>query len=157
MPRAIYHIASAEEQMAFGASLAQCCPLKILIFLQGDLGTGKTTLVRGFLRECGHRGSVRSPTYTLVEPYELESGLIYHMDLYRLGDGEELEYLGLRDILHEQARVLIEWPESAGDWLPTPDLLVRIQHQAVGRALTLESGTNEGKLIIDKFQETICK
>lgn len=148
-----HFIASEVGQLAFGGRLASVCPEKVLIFLQGDLGTGKTTLVRGFLRQLGHQGAVKSPTYTLIEPYELASGPLYHLDLYRLGDGEELDYLGLRDYLDEQAKILIEWPERAGGWLPTPDLVVGIAHQSEGRGLTLEAGSDVGRLILDNLQE----
>jgi tRNA threonylcarbamoyladenosine biosynthesis protein TsaE len=130
-------LADAEAQEAWGARLAAACPRRALILLQGDLGAGKTTLVRGFLRARGHHGPVRSPTYTLVEPYDLPSGQVYHLDLYRLGHGEELEYLGLRDLLDEEAVLLIEWPERAAGWLPPADLRIRIRHLPAGRQLEL--------------------
>ena len=126
-------------QQAFGAALAAACPRRALIFLRGDLGAGKTTLVRGFLRGRGHEGAVRSPTYTLIEPYELADGNVYHLDLYRLGDPEELEYLGLRDLLAEDAVLLIEWPERGEGWLPPPDLVIELEHQPQGRTLRLRS------------------
>lgn len=132
-----HHCADAEAQQAFGARLAAHCPTACTIHLEGDLGAGKTTLVRGFLRGRGHDGAVRSPTYTLIEPYELASGTIYHLDLYRLGDPEELEYLGLRDLLDGSATLLIEWPERGAGWLPPPDLAIHIEHLPSGRDIRL--------------------
>jgi tRNA threonylcarbamoyladenosine biosynthesis protein TsaE len=141
-------LADAAAQEAFGARLSAACPAKALIHLEGDLGAGKTTLVRGFLRARGESGPVRSPTYTLIEPYETTTGTVYHLDLYRLGSGEELEYLGLRDLLDEQAVVLIEWPERGRGWLPEADLLIRIEHLDHGRRLVLEAGSDAGEDIL---------
>lgn len=144
--------ASEEEQLAFGRRLAQAVGPRGLIFLDGDLGAGKTTLVRGFLRACGHDGAVRSPTYTLIEPYEAGGRRIYHLDLYRLSDGEELEYLGLRDLLDEQAVLLVEWPERGEGWLPPADLTVKITYQGSGRQLRLSAATSVGKSILDSLE-----
>ncbi len=102
------------SQEALGARLADVCTVPMLIFLEGDLGAGKTTLARGFLRGLGHRGAVKSPTYTLIEPYEIDGRKVYHLDLYRVADPAELDYLGLREMLAEEAVLLIEWPERAG-------------------------------------------
>jgi tRNA threonylcarbamoyladenosine biosynthesis protein TsaE len=141
-------LADAAAQEACGARLAAACPAKALIFLRGDLGAGKTTLVRGLLRARGERGPVRSPTYTLIEPYETVDGRVYHLDLYRLAAGEELEFLGLRDMLDEAAVMLVEWPERGGDWLPQPDLTITIEHLAEGRALTFQAATPVGAAIV---------
>ena len=94
------------EQEALGAALARICRAPALIYLDGDLGAGKTTLVRGWLRSLGHGGAVKSPTYTLIEPYEIDGAAVYHLDLYRVGDPGELEYLGLREMLAEDAVLL---------------------------------------------------
>gem|GEM_PF-180136 len=107
------------------------------VYLQGDLGTGKTTLVRGILRGLGYAGPVRSPTYTLLEPYKLGTMCLYHLDLYRLGDPEELEYLGLRDLLDGRNLLLVEWPERGWSVLPAPDLTIRIEHANEARSLDL--------------------
>lgn len=123
-------------QEAFGARLARACRGPLLIFLEGDLGAGKTTMARGFLRGLGHRGAVKSPTYTLVEPYEVEGRRVYHLDLYRVADPAELEYLGLREMLAEDAILLVEWPERAAGWLPPPGLRIRIAQSPGGRRVT---------------------
>jgi tRNA threonylcarbamoyladenosine biosynthesis protein TsaE len=133
------------QQVALGAALSRAVGTRALIFLQGDLGAGKTTLVRGFLQARGHQGAVKSPTYTLIEPYVLPGGQCYHLDLYRVGDGEELEYLGLREMLDEQAVLLIEWPQRGAGWLPLPDLTVSIEHLAAGRRLRLEAASDAGR------------
>ncbi len=123
--------------LALGARLARQFPHGGLITLHGDLGAGKTTLVRGLLRELGHTGVVKSPTYTLVEPYRVGGRDIYHFDLYRLADPEELEYMGIRDYLRPDALCLVEWPEQAGDALPAADLRVAIHHQGSARSVSL--------------------
>jgi tRNA threonylcarbamoyladenosine biosynthesis protein TsaE len=131
------HIKDEAAMLALGAQLARRFPNGGLITLHGDLGAGKTTLVRGLLRALGHTGVVKSPTYTLVEPYQLASRDIYHFDLYRLADPEELEYMGIRDYLRPDALCLVEWPEKAGEMLPTPDLQVHIHHAGLARDVLL--------------------
>jgi tRNA threonylcarbamoyladenosine biosynthesis protein TsaE len=133
----IYTVSSPEEMQALAGALAVQCVWPMMIFLQGDLGAGKTTFVRGFLRALGYQGTVKSPTYTLVEPYQFGAHKVYHFDLYRLNDAEELEYLGLRDYLSEQAVCLVEWPERGLGALPPADLWVKIEHAGANRLLSL--------------------
>ena len=104
-----------------------------MVFLRGELGAGKTTFSRGFLRGRGHKGSVKSPTYTLVEPYEaMRDGPVFHLDLYRLGNAHELTYLGVDDYLSAQGILLIEWPERAEDYCPCPRWILRSHPRAPG-------------------------
>lgn len=129
---------------ALGARLAAYAAVPCVIYLRGELGAGKTTLVRGFLRAFGHQGMVRSPTYTLVEPYQVAGKEIIHIDLYRLGDAEEIEMLGLRDCLDGDAILLIEWPERGEGVLPGADLDICLEHAADARLCHLRGITPVG-------------
>lgn len=115
-----------------------------VVTLAGDLGAGKTTLVRAFLRELGLIGTVRSPTYTLIEPYETSGRSIYHLDLYRLAGPSDLEALGLRDLLRGGTLLLVEWPERAGELLARPDLACTLSYAGTGRAIDIESCSPAG-------------
>ena len=126
-----------EEMEELGRLLGEHCPAGQRIYLEGDLGAGKTTLVRGFLRGRGYQGKVKSPTYTLVEPYELGSTAIFHFDLYRMEDEEELIHIGFQDYLQDSSIILLEWPEKAASLLQEPDLLVQIDIRSQGRTLSL--------------------
>jgi tRNA threonylcarbamoyladenosine biosynthesis protein TsaE len=145
--------ASQEQQEALGAALAAVSPAACVIYLEGELGAGKTTLARGFLRGLGYSGLVKSPTYTLVEPYELGSRRCYHFDLYRLADPGELEYIGIRDLLEEEAILLVEWPERGGCELPAPDLQIRIHYQETGRRVELLGETTVGRKLVQDFSQ----
>lgn len=136
MNSASFALATEPDTLALGAALARSAPrggsAALSIFLQGELGTGKTTLARALLRELGVVGTVRSPTYTLIEHYPLSDLQVLHLDLYRLRDASELEHLGLRDELHAGVLVLIEWPERAPQALPTPDLRILLSAGEAG-------------------------
>jgi tRNA threonylcarbamoyladenosine biosynthesis protein TsaE len=128
-----FRLDSAQATEALGARLAAVLPPGGILYLQGELGTGKTTLVRGLLRALGQPGTVRSPTYTLVEPYTLAGRHLVHLDLYRLADPEELEWLGLRDFLDGQTVLLVEWPERGRGVLPAADLIIALSYAGSGR------------------------
>lgn len=122
-----------------------------LVTLHGPLGAGKTTLCRGLLNGRGHTGAVKSPTYTLVESYDLPAGIVHHFDLYRLTDPEELEFIGLRDYLQTDALCLIEWPERAGGLLPPADIVIEIQYLAVGRKVGMRAQSALGETALLAF------
>ncbi len=135
----------------FGAQIALVSPPGVILFLTGELGAGKTTLTRGFLRGLGYLGPVKSPTYTLVEPYELEAGRVYHLDLYRLSDPEELEFMGIRDYFEDVSTCLIEWPERAKDRLPAPDLRLNIVYSNPGRRVAITGVTQAGRGVLERL------
>jgi tRNA threonylcarbamoyladenosine biosynthesis protein TsaE len=141
----------------FGDSLciaeAKSYSRAILVFFEGDLGAGKTTLCRGILQAFGHNGAVKSPTYTLVESYELDSAQAHHFDLYRLGDPEELEFIGIRDYLQPGNYCLIEWPNRGVGILPIPDLKVRLDVTKNGRHIKITAETEIGELVLSKLAE----
>ena len=133
-----YSIDNAEAMERLGAELAQKLVPPATIHLVGNLGAGKTTLTRGFLRGLGHAGAVKSPTYTIVEPYSFAACDCYHFDLYRLSDPEELEAMGIRDYLHDRAICMIEWPDMGEGVLPEPDWRVNIDILQQGRTVTIQ-------------------
>ncbi len=146
-------IPNADSQEAFGRRLAGLLPDRCLVFLHGDLGTGKTSLVRGILRGLGHQGAVRSPTYTLIEPYELGERTAFHLDLYRLADPRELDYLGLRDLFAEDSLVFVEWAERGAAAMPPADLEICLAHvPAGGRALSIDAGSAIGAQVVAALQ-----
>jgi tRNA threonylcarbamoyladenosine biosynthesis protein TsaE len=147
------HFAPDEAAMvAFGQLLAAASEPGLVVFLQGDLGMGKTTLARGFIGYFGHSGPVKSPTYTLVEPYEFSSFMLYHFDLYRLHDAEELEFMGIRDYFSENSVCLIEWAERGLGVLPQPDIVVEIMSEGSGRRLALAGESDRGRSVIARMQ-----
>ena len=131
-------LADEAATMGLGERLARNLAAPQVIFLHGELGAGKTTFSRGFLRGRGHAGSVKSPTYTLVEPYEeMAGGPVYHLDLYRLGDARELAFLGMEDYLSAGGYLLIEWPERAPNQLPAPTITLSLSASGTGRFATV--------------------
>ena len=123
------------------------------IHLEGELGAGKTTLTRGLLVALGHTGKVKSPTYTLVEQYEIASRIVYHFDLYRLTDPEELDYIGLNDYLGGNALCIFEWPQQGGDYLPMPDLIIKLHYKNPGRQVTLTALSNSAQPIYQHLKQ----
>ncbi len=147
-------IASAEAMERFGADLAGLVQAGCLVLLSGELGSGKTTLARGFIRARGHDGAVKSPTFTLVEPYQLSSGDIYHVDLYRLNNPAEVDALAIREHFDGKAICLVEWPERGGDRLPVADLQIDFIIRGDVRQLALGAATAAGQDLIKRLPVT---
>jgi tRNA threonylcarbamoyladenosine biosynthesis protein TsaE len=138
----------APAMEALGAQLAAHLQPGAVFYFHGELGAGKTTLIRGLLHGLGHAGSVKSPTFTLVEAYRLAGLSVYHFDLYRLQDPEELEFLGLRDYLEGNGVCLFEWAERGAGRLPAPDVEVSIMRDGAGRLLRLTARTEQGAAML---------
>lgn len=140
-----------EDTLALAARLSRIVPDGVVIFLQGTLGAGKTTFTRGVLRGLGYAGKVKSPTYTLVEPYEIAGRFIYHFDLYRLNTADELKQLGVEEYFSPSTICLVEWPEKGGTWLPKPDLVCDLIYDGDGRAMRMMANSVRGHDIIAKL------
>jgi tRNA threonylcarbamoyladenosine biosynthesis protein TsaE len=138
-----------EAMIALGGRLAGALVPGMIVYLNGDLGMGKTTLARGFIQSLGHKGAVKSPTYTLVEPYEFPELTVYHFDLYRLADPEELEFMGVRDYFDKRSVCLIEWARRGAGFLPPADLVINIEREGLGRAVQLQAFSALGEGVIN--------
>lgn len=152
-------LADETATVAFGGKIAQSIIDDIdstgtTIYLHGDLGAGKTTLTRGIVTGFGHQGHVKSPTYTLVEPYELAARTVYHFDLYRLADPEELEFMGIRDYFADNVVCVVEWPQRGQGFLPTADILVDLVYVEHYRQIALKSNSIQGERLIRRIQNS---
>jgi len=148
-------LADETATIQLGRAIGAAVPAGAVVFLRGDLGAGKTTLVRGVLSSFGHDGAVKSPTYTLVEPYVLEQRTIYHFDLYRLADPEELEYIGIRDYFDDHSILLIEWDVRGQGMLPEPDLIVNLMPNRDGRLVSIKALSVLGEAIKAHVEERL--
>ncbi len=150
-PQAL-NFADEAVMLEWATSAASLLSSGLVIHLIGDLGMGKTTLSRGFIQGLGHEGKVKSPTYTLVEPYELDRFTVYHFDLYRLADPEELEFMGVRDYFSPATVCFIEWPEKGVGVLPQADISINITPWQLGRCLTLTANSGNGQAQIERWR-----
>ena len=139
--------------LALGSRMAHVIEPGLYVALSGDLGSGKTTLTRGILRGLGYRGKVKSPTYTLVELYNLSKLDLYHFDFYRLNDPREWLDAGFRDYFDPRTVCLVEWPERAGDLLPVPDLRVSLSVEGEGRRVRIAAQTELGKRCLERLPD----
>ncbi|MCF2856901.1 tRNA (adenosine(37)-N6)-threonylcarbamoyltransferase complex ATPase subunit type 1 TsaE [Pseudoalteromonas sp. SMS1] len=134
--------------IALGKRFASSITEGAVFYMHGDLGAGKTTMTRGLVQGLGHVGNVKSPTYTLVEPYELSERAVYHFDLYRLGDPEELEFMGIRDYFSANTVCIVEWPEKGQGYIPHPDIDVYLAYEGDARSVTLKAQSERGKQLL---------
>lgn len=141
-------LADEADTMAFGGRLFDALIPGCVVFLRGDLGAGKTTLVRGALRAGGYSGAVKSPTYTLVEEYRIGEVTLFHFDLYRLADPEELEWMGIRDFFRPDAICFVEWPERGAGLLPVADLDLSLLVHGTSRQLSALASTPCGEAVL---------
>lgn len=139
-----------------GALLAAHLPRRGLVALEGPLGAGKTSLVRGLLRGLGYQGRVRSPSYSLLEVYELDRRSVVHLDLYRIADPEELEYLGLREYLDGEALLLVEWPQRGASVLPAPCLRIELDYHGDGRLALLQARSRQGIAVLKALRSSMA-
>jgi len=150
-----YFLADETATINMGTALAKIVLNEvekgIVVYLNGDLGAGKTTLTRGFVQGMGHKGNVKSPTYTLVEPYELTKWQVYHFDLYRLSDPEELEYMGIRDYFADNCCCFIEWPEKGRGMLANADITIEMAYSDEQRNITLSAKSDLGQQVLDSL------
>jgi len=145
-------LAAEAATLALGAALARGLRPGMVIYLSGELGTGKTTLARGVLRALGVTDRVKSPTFTLVEPYTVSSLYLYHFDFYRLSRVDEWLDAGLREYFNSESVCLVEWPEKAGGQLPAADVRIRMEVDGSGRSITLNADTEAGRDCIKRLQ-----
>jgi len=139
------------EMVDLGATVAGVLQGGEVIYLSGELGAGKTTFVRGLLNALGYSGNVKSPTYTLIEPYAINNQDVYHFDLYRVNDPEELEAMGIRDYCDGKSICLFEWPEQGEETLPPADIILSLTHSDPGREVNIESRSPQGEIILNQL------
>ncbi|ABI37674.1 MULTISPECIES: tRNA (adenosine(37)-N6)-threonylcarbamoyltransferase complex ATPase subunit type 1 TsaE [Shewanella] len=148
MTELTFQLNNEDETIAVGQKLARHIQAPLTLYLTGDLGAGKTTLSRGLIQGLGHKGAVKSPTYTLVEPYELDGVEVYHFDLYRLNDPEELEFMGIRDYFTDSSLCIVEWPDKGHGLLPDADIHLHLNYVNQGREIQIRALTESGKKLL---------
>ncbi|HSD61360.1 MAG TPA: tRNA (adenosine(37)-N6)-threonylcarbamoyltransferase complex ATPase subunit type 1 TsaE [Burkholderiales bacterium] len=148
-------LADEAATLAIGGALGRALAPGLRVYLRGNLGAGKTTLVRGMLRGLGYVEKVKSPTYTLVELYKLSSLYLYHFDFYRFAHSAEWEDAGFREYFSDASVCVVEWPENAGDLLPAPDMIVTLQSEQEGRCIEVAAKTENGRKCLERMTQDI--
>lgn len=148
MTELTFFLKNEDDTIAVGQKLARHVQAPLTLYLTGDLGAGKTTLSRGLIQGLGHQGAVKSPTYTLVEPYELDGVEVYHFDLYRLNDPEELEFMGIRDYFTHKSLCIVEWPDKGEGLLPDADIHLHLSYANTGREIQIQALSESGKKLL---------
>ena len=143
-----------DDTQRLGELIARYLDAPLICFLEGDLGVGKTRITRAIIQSLGYQGNVKSPTYTLVEPYQLEHLKVYHFDLYRLSDPEELDFLGIRDYFDDESVSFIEWPSKGKGWLAVADIVITLAFKQQGRTCQLLANTEIGCRLLKKLKES---
>ena len=148
-----FYLADEQATTELAGQLANLCSRATVIYLEGDLGAGKTSFCRGFIHALGYKGRVKSPTYTLVEPYEINDWRIFHFDLYRLSDPEELEFIGIRDYFDDDCICLIEWADKGEGLLAAADLHISIEFIENSRSLTGQANNEYGQTLLSELAQ----
>ena len=149
-----WFLKDAEATESLGRNLAMCLPEAGALGLRGELGAGKSTVARALLRELGVTGPIKSPTYSLIETYPVAGGLALHLDLYRIADAAELDFIGLADLAGQARCWLVEWPERAGRFIPPTDLELTLEPSGIGRTVRFVAHTPKGRVWLEEFSKT---
>lgn len=147
------YLPAESDTLAFGAALAHALEPGLVVYLQGDLGAGKTTLARGLLRGLGHTGKVKSPSFALLEPYIFSRLYLYHFDFYRFTDARELDEAGFRDYFNSESVCLVEWPEKAAGVVPAADISIAMTMSGSGRQLEIDASTEAGRRCLERLDK----
>ena len=147
-----FFIENENDTVNFGAKLAKLIKTPFTLYLTGELGAGKTTMSRGIIQNMGHDGAVKSPTYALVEPYNLNDLEIYHFDLYRLSDPDELEFMGIRDYFNDKSICIVEWPDNGAGFIPSADVKINLSYQGLSRVCNIQAISVKGCELLAKLK-----
>ncbi len=151
-PQQVWQLADEDAVGVLASRIARAMRTPCIVYLRGDLGAGKTTFARAYIHSLGYRGYVKSPSYGLLETYEVGGQKILHLDLYRIEDPEELEYLAIRDLFDEQSVLLVEWPDRGGRFLPAPDVVLEFGEKNEVRFISCNSASGHGLELVARVK-----